>query len=302
MCEKAKRKSVIALTLMTLLMAGCGAGTEPEELQQELPYLRLTVQLDEGSEPRYLVNEFSEEAFTTVYIRDVGQVDIEINGETMQLEDALEQQRISVAEISVFARLDAQKGFCQETYETDKGLTNFIYNYGDYEVTVCNDVYETPAKGDYRIERIGITPTGFTGYGRYGYYRDPEDGWVIDREDWGLSFTCTEVTATSATIQCTQKGGQLIGQLLLDGYDMGKDEGMPDRLTDSSDLPAANVTLNMSGETTFTLDWTEEYGQLPSGSYWINLSIIDQFEKDQVHPLMQDYHDWQYYTVNIQIP
>lgn len=110
-----------------------------------------------------------------------------------------------------------------------------------------------------------------------------------------LSFSGT-------TIQCKQTGGQQIGQLSVDWYYLVNTDGV--ELTGNADAqaPECKAELNMGGETTLTLDWTEPYGQLPSGNYRLTLNIIDLFDPEQVHPLMQDFHDWQVYDIEFSIP
>ena len=323
---KNKKLRVIGIALGVCLAVGlsglCGyqigrnpggevAAPEPlveETLPESGPALKLSVVADDEAGRSVLLEENTENSFTRTAIREgFSQANIEVDGETMSLKEALESGRITQAEIGCLARLDAQNGYCQATRQTRNGLTHFTYQYPDFNLRVVYDVYVTPDGGEDLIDHILLYPVRSNEFlGAYTDFYDPVTWERTDLEDWGVCFTVDEATPTQATVTCQQAGGQQIGQLFVDWYYLvpivdGQGVGM-DRIDGVMESPRCEVPLNMGGETTFTLDWTEEYGPLPSGEYRVSLNVLDHFDESQVHPLMQDFHDWQIYDVMITVP
>ena len=58
----------------------------------------------------------------------------------------------------------------------------------------------------------------------------------------------------------------------------------------------------MNGETEIPIKWAEEFGSLPSGDYQILFYVLDIFDDASVHPLMEDYHIRQAYSIAFTIP
>lgn len=243
----------------------------------------------------------------------VSDVTIELSGETMSLEQAIRDGRISVAEILAYARLDSKNGFCEETYTSKNGLTSFLYCYPDFDVHIIYDVYETPDGQQHLIEDLSIYSTG-SHQNMHHYFVDEDSpyGYFIDREDWGLDFDAEEATSTGLTINCTQSGGQQIGELEVDYnyrlYSVAEDQtapvpGLQGTVNYTPEtLPSPIAKIRKDATTRFTIDWTEEYGALESGTYRINLSVKDIFSEAQVHPLMKNYYDSQSYWIEFTIP
>lgn len=272
--------------------------------QESGPALKLSVVEDPQAEYDTLLEENTESSFTKVSIRSgIAQANIELDGETLALADALESGRITQEEIAYLARLDARNEYCEQTHATRNGLTHFTYQYPTFNLRIVYDVYVTPDGGEDLINHITIYPVRDNEIlGPYVDFYDPITGERTDLEDWGLTFSLVTTSPTGATIACRQSGGQQIGQLSVDWYFLSNEAGFLTRLDESASSPTCSVNLNMDGDTTITLDWTDVYGQLPSGTYQLALNIIDHFEEADVHPLMQDYHDWQQYYFDFSIP
>ncbi len=254
-----------------------------------------------------LLEENTEYSFTKVSIRSgIAQANIELDGETLSLADALESGRITqeeIAYIAYLARLDARNGYCEQTHATQNGLTHFTYQYPTFNLRIVYDVYVTPDGGEDLINHVAIYPVRDNEIlGPYVDFYDPVTGERTDLEDWGLTFSLITTSPTGATIECRQTGGQQIGQLSVDWYFLSNEAGFLTRLDESASSPTLDTNLNRNGDTAITLDWTDVYGQLPSGTYQLTLNIVDHFEEADVHPLMQDYHDWQQYTIDFSIP
>lgn len=280
------------------------SSTAADAPQESGPALKLSVVEDPQAEYDTLLEENTESSFTKVSIRSgIAQANIELDGETLSLADALESGRITQEEIAYLARLDARNGYCEQTHATQNGLTHFTYQYPTFNLRIVYDVYVTPDGGEDLINHITIYPVRDNEIlGPYVDFYDPVTGERTDLEDWGLTFSLVTTSPTGATIECQQTGGQQIGQLSVDWYFLSNDAGFLTRLDESASSPTCGVNLNMNGDTTITLDWTDIYGQLPSGTYQLALNVIDHFEEADVHPLMQDYHDWQQYTIDFSIP
>lgn len=275
--------------------------TQPSEVGSAL---KISVVEDPEVGWTTLLSDNTSDSYVDVALHDgIAQANIEIGGETMPLGEALEKGLTTQEEIGYLARLDARNGFCQQTYATNNGLTHFTYQYPDFNLRVVYDVYVTPDGGADLINHIVIYPVRENEiFGPYVNFTDPATGQRTDLEDWGLTFDIQDVTPTGVTIQCKQTGGQQIGQLSIDWYYLFNTDGIELAGNADPQAPGCNVKLNMGGETTLTLDWTEPYGQLPSGNYRLTLNIIDHFDPEQVHPLMQDFHDWQVYDIEFSIP
>lgn len=312
-----KKQVFLPLLLMFALLTGCAsASVQPEasaigasssqtishvtQSAETRQKLCITAALNSDANTMFQSDELGESFSHSLHYYNVEDVQIQLGEESMPLEDALANQRITEEEIFRFARTDARNGFCQETVESSLGLSHFTYHYPTVNIRLVYDVYETPDGNQHLISHMAVygTDDSFI-LEPYTDFRDPETLLRLDSEDWGLSFTVTESTASSVTIVCQQSGGQQIGQLFVDWYDLrGSDPSLPD----SGESPSCSVPLTMGGTTTFTLDWTEDYGELSGGEYRLSLNIRDHFDESQVHSLMQDFHDWQVYDVKFTIP
>ena len=266
-------------------------------------HLRLSVSFDDDADyVEYTSDElggnFSEKL---IYNFNITSVTIDIDGQSMPLNEALRDGFITEEEIFCDARLDAREGFCEETYESLNGLTNFTFAYPDYNIRLLYDIYESPS-GEQRLISEMVVYEKDTGLAPCHLFVDDETGEIYDLEDWGLSFEITEVSPTGMTIRCTHSGGQQIGQLEATGYYLSSN-GLFLPLNDGSESspPMDNVVFKDDDVTEFTLDWAEPYGQLSSGEYRIMLYVHDVYDESQKHPLMRNFYDTQIYNLDFTI-
>ena len=266
-------------------------------------HLRLSVSFDDDADyVEYTSDElggnFSEKL---IYNFNITSVTIDIDGQSMPLNEALRDGFITEEEIFCDARLDAREGFCEETYESLNGLTNFTFAYPDYNIRLLYDIYESPS-GEQRLISEMVVYEKDTGLAPCHLFVDDETGEIYDLEDWGLSFEITEVSPTGMTIRCTHSGGQQIGQLEATGYYLSSNELFL-LLNDGSESspPMDNVVFKDDDVTEFTLDWAEPYGQLSSGEYRIMLYVHDVYDESQKHPLMRNFYDTQIYNLDFTI-
>lgn len=253
----------------------------------------------DGSTQLFHPAELTDELTQNMYYVGLSRVTVTVDGHAMALEDALHQGTITFAQLAADAQLDARNGFCEESATSYNGVSYFVYRYPELSVGLVNDVYATPDGQQHLIRKLSvyapdedITPPN--------HYYDSNWG-LLDLEDWGLTFSVEQVSATAITLRCTQSGGQQIGQLSVDWYSLRNEQGFLPNLSGTAESPSCEVALQMDGETQITLDWTEEYGSLPSGQYGLTLNIQDHYDPSQVHPLMQNFHDWQAYNLEFTI-
>lgn len=229
----------------------------------------------------------------------VTNVSIDVDGKTYHLENAIQDGVISLDEITAYARMDAQMGYCKEKTLTNHSLTYFIYRYPKFDLRFVYDIYKTPDGKEHLIKQLYICDNA---YNLETFYPD------IDREDWGLTFEVVDSTSTSLTVNCTQSGGQQIGELKADRYWIYAldNEGNLVDIEHSDIIHTTNQwqskpTLSRDTTTQFTIEWTDFFGELSKGNYALSLSIIDVFDKTAVHPLMEDFQGRLTYRIDFTI-
>ena len=295
-----------------LLLSACTGGsispettTAPQEPQADSgQMLKLSVHKDTENAQIFSVEELGGNFNRGLLYRRVKDVTIEVDGKKIPLETALAQGKITEEALWYYTQQDARNGFCQETWESRLGLSWVTFDYGDFSVVMAKDIYETPDGQQHLISSMKVHDPQNGKYSEpiYGSYYDEETYQRIDREDWGLTFTVSDPSPSGLSVQCRQSGGQQIGQLIIGWYIISNQDGFIPNLAGTGESPGLDHPVEMNGETTFTINWLEEYGELPSGKYQIDFSVLDEFEESQVHPLMRDYHDWQYYILEFTIP
>lgn len=311
-----KHQLISMLIALLLVLSGCvgtheetGTSTAPTEVQSVTQKLQFSVVPSEN--PGFtLISQEELGGATEAYLAyaDLSEVSILMDGKFTPLPETIREGGITVPELFAFARMDSKNGFCQETYESEHGLTHFTYTYPECQLLLAYDVYETPSGRQELIEEIYILASTDHERNASHFYVDNGSEWryFVDREDWGLDFTVSEVTPTQITLDVTQKGGQQIGELVMDGYSLYRQDETPDgnpgfigqSMADDEGLPIA-ILMNGSGQ--ITVDWSAAVGALDAGDYYIKLSIADLYDQEQVHPLMENYYDKQSYNIAFSI-
>ena len=308
--------SIIGLILAAAVLLGIGFAIGRNEIQasvpdatdatdaaedivhteDDVPALNLTVTRVGNTDsqifsPEEIGNNFNQ-GMSYCGVTDVS---ISLNSGDERLEDALKNGDITEEEIFFRARQDARDGRCQETFETQHGVTFYNYHYPDYDLWLVYDVFHSPNGKAYPVSQLIVFRTT-PDYHLHPScaFTDPETGAFVNREDWGLTFELSDITSHSATVTCTQSGGQQIGQLKIDGYYIAPEAG--------TDTPDCEVEIAMDGTCQFSVDWSETYGDLPSGTYRLYLWVYDIYDESQLHPLMDDFQDWQVLDVELIIP
>lgn len=310
--------SIIGLILAAVLLLGIGFAVGRNEVQtsvpdatdatdaaedivhteDDVPALNLTVTRVGNTDsqifsPEELGNNFNQ-GMSYCGVTDVS---ISLDSGDERLEDALKNGDITEEEIFFRARQDARDGRCQETFETQHGVTFYNYHYPDYDLWLVYDVFHSPNGKAYPVSQLIVFRTT-PDYHLHPScaFTDPETGAFVNREDWGLTFELSDITSHSATVTCTQSGGQQIGQLEVRCYTLHPDtKGI-------INPPKFETEIAMDGTCQFSVDWSETYGDLPSGTYRLYLWVYDIYDESQLHPLMDDFQDWQVLDVELIIP
>lgn len=307
--------SIIGLILAAAVLLGIGFAVGRNEIQasvpdatdaakdivhteDDVPALNLTVTRVGNTDsqifsPEEIGNNFNQ-GMSYCGVTDVS---ISLNSGDERLEDALKNGDITEEEIFFRARRDARDGRCQETFETQHGVTFYNYHYPDYDLWLVYDVFNSPNGKAYPVSQLIVFRTT-PDYHLHPScaFTDPETGAFVNREDWGLTFELSDVTSHSATVTCTQSGGQQIGQLEVRCYTLHPDtKGI-------INPPKFETEIAMDGTCQFSVDWSETYGDLPSGTYRLYLWVYDIYDESQLHPLMDDFQDWQVLDVELIIP
>lgn len=291
-------KNLCRLFFLSLVLAvifmGCSHPADSKSSDSNAPERRLLIFVELDEERKFttiksdeLGGNFSED----INYLGFSSVTIDIDGDTHPLEDAIRDGLITVEEIFAYARIDARNGICGEKYTSKNGLAYFTYSYPEFDIRLTYDVYETPDGKQHLINDLGIYQTGATPYSRY----EDENGDRIDMEDWGLEFSVIEATPTSITLQCTQSGGQHIGDLVTTNYEiLQKGIWAEPAYVDGVQAPfeyQEDVTIAQNTTSTYTFDWTGIYQPLEKSDYAFYLYIEDQYDESDFHPLMRNFVD-----------
>ena len=104
--------------------------TIPEENAEQSLRISATMDKNEG----FNVISLEQGNYQEISYLNLINVSIEIDGTTMQLEDALQEGFTSVDELIASARKDAANGLCGESSKSKNGLTEFKYHYPDFTI------------------------------------------------------------------------------------------------------------------------------------------------------------------------
>lgn len=308
--KKLVRLSLLML-VFALLLTGCVSPqtvphptAESAEAAEPVRHLTLSVQQDKEASQYFHPEELGGNFLYGMEYRRVKDVAITIEGEEIPLETALANGDITEEDIFYYARKDARDGVCKTEAKSLRGVSNFYFHYPEYSLKIIYDIHETPDGNQYLISQLYVYALRIFGEGFFHldpttHFFDPETRVYLDREDWGVTFEVQQATPTGMTVICTQSGGQQIGNLSIAFYCLSNASGAGRLNLEGTygDDSMEAISVNMEGMTTFSIDWTECYGSLPKGDYYLDLDIYDLFEPEQVPPLSADFHDWQGYSI-----
>ena len=309
-------KKAIGILLICLLVLSAfflgrslGSGETATEDGLSKRNLRLSATTDRN-EPDKVI-PLAQGNFPEAHYWSVKDVTVQLDGTRMPLEDALCEGLVTVDDVIASAREDAAVGRCKESSQSKNGLAVFRYHYPAFNLQSLYDIYETPDGWRHKITDFSV----------YGIGRDPgysigwdeETGDPIDYEDWGLTFTVTQLSASGVTLKCAQSGGQQFGRLNVAGLVLSRknpdtqdwERVEPLDASIGADIykayseitPKPEDDLAMGGTKELTYDLEAMFGQLTAGEYEISLKIVDCYDEADVPPLSRNFYDVQWYTV-----
>ena len=290
-------KKIIVILFIGLLLTGCaGQSQEPTAATAAVGQQRLLLSVvpEQGSSASFELPCAMENTYGEISFLDMKEVNLQLPSGEKPLEEALNSGEISLGEISAYAQLDAQNGVCQVSYSSENGLAQYVYTYPEYQLYLVNDLYERPNGTTVAMQQLCVAAPS-QGEREIDGFDVDEGGNSLDREDWGLTWTVLEATASGVKLQCSQQGGQQLGQLAVSGYWLE---------SENAERPkpiAQEIPLTMGGSAEVTLDWTEQLGALAPGAYRLHLTVDDLYAPAAVHPLMRNYCDVQGYELQFTV-
>lgn len=256
----------------------------------------------QSSHTSFSAEEMGENFTGKLSYYGVTNVTIDINGETIPLENALKNRQITSEELFHLARTDAANGFCTEFITSHLGLSRFFYSYPKFEVMLTYDVFETASGEQKLVNEVAVCS--------WNYHKKVEEDHMkstitspssIYREDWGLKFKVTNATPTQIEFTSIQSAGHQLGELHIISYTVQTKEGKP--INSNSDFSEFTpLVISSNSNSRHTITWSPQYSTLPSGTYELTLVIQDNYEVTQVHPLNKNFTDLQTYIINFEIP
>ena len=263
--------------------------------------IELSVTVDEEAGFREITEEELGGNFPGITYLNLSEVTVDIRGKAVPLEDAIRDGLVTVEQIIAQAKEDVRSRKCVLKYNTDLGLTEFIYCYRDqYDLKVRYDIFECSDGKQYLLNDFFVTAPGRAKNLSVGYvvYENGEYN-KLKYEDWGLEFSVVEVTPTGMTLSYNQEGGVMTGDLSLNWFHIYQDNNMVKEKAEQTSEPIP-IETNTTG-TELTLNWEDLCGELPAGDYTLYLYIYDNFIPSEVHPLIQNYCDNQYFPVDFSV-
>ena len=294
--------SIIGLTLAAVLLLGIGFAIGRNDEKKTV-----LVAPTQSTAPRLIISAVhADSEYTSEKIQQTNDgtsdldfcciglpdVTIDLGGNVMDLGNALREGKTSLSEISFLAQSDSQSGFCTEGWKSKNGLAEFRYSYPDFDLWIVDDIYETPDGLQHLIRGITLCQPGSD----VAFLHNE-----LDQEDWGIEFSVAEASQTEITLNYTQSGGQVLGQLMTYGYAISRLNPMEGiALLDNAPLQEQKP-ISMNGQGTLCLDIETYFGALPAGQYGMYLYLQDAYNEEDVPPLTRNYHDVQCYWIEFTV-
>ena len=294
--------SIIGLILAAVLLLGIGFAIGRNDEKKTV-----LVAPTESTAPRLIISAVhADSEYTSEKIQQTNDgtsdldfccigltdVTIDLGGNVMDLGNALREGKTSLSEISFLAQSDSQSGFCTEGWKSKNGLAEFRYSYPDFDLWIVDDIYETPDGLQHLIRGITLCQPGSD----VAFLHNE-----LDQEDWGIEFSVAEASQTEITLNYTQSGGQVLGQLMTYGYAISRLNPMESiALLDNAPLQE-QMPISMDAKGSLTLDIETYFGTLPAGQYGMYLYLQDTYSEEDIPPLTRNFHDTQCYWIEFTV-
>lgn len=278
---------------------------EAVSLSQTGPVQKLNISVVPNDSPHSILippEELGNQMDTELSYHGVKDVTIQLSDQSVPLEEAIRDGRITPEEIIAYAKIDARNGFCRETLESKLGLTQAFYRYRGFLIRAVQDVFEMPDGTQHPVFSLSIHRTKPNYHMVGSLYEIDENGSLkyLGWEDWGLTFEIEALEGSVITVKCTQSGGDHFGSLQVESYDLVLCEENDVRMLQPENrLQFKPIALPSESSGSFTLDFSEQYSDIPAGNYYILLHVQDIF--GETHKFMKDYATIQGYKVYFSI-
>lgn len=303
----------LCLTVVVItVLIGIG-GCWPNTGQSNIPNcserrLLISAVEDHSADYSIIATGIADEKFKgDISINNLRDITISIDGTAIELDNAIRKGYITPEEIVAYASIDAREGICNLETDSENGLAKFVYCYPEFDLSVIHDIYETPDGQKHLINSLSFfEPNGHRNSNHTYIDETSKYLYPIDREDWGIRFEISSVSATGMTVLCEQSGGQHFGILSCEHYiiissDTGELVSCQNQETSEEGIDLC-ISLQNNESTSFSIDWTSNFGDLPSGVYNLVLFITDKYDNAKIHPLSKNFYDSQIYHIEFSIP
>lgn len=304
-------KRILLLCVAVLCLTGC---KKEDVSEAPAPTITTSVSSEFQDGQRLLLkvtpgNQFGGYDITTnsagskPHVCNVSEVLIFLDGQYIDLGQAVEKQMITVEELDAYAKLDSKTGICRMEYASLNGFTLYVYHYDGFDIASYYDVFESPDGSMKHHQRFTISAGN--------QFTDVSDSSIHYpypvREDWGVSFDVLEAAQDHLTLRITQSGGQHFGTLSIGaGFELFKNnESSQEELYFSTlglYVMKDDSLITNNGTTELVIPWPEACGNLSSGEYTFRLRLEDNFDPINIHPFTRDYTNHQYYEIEFIIP
>lgn len=280
---------VVFLAALSVALGGC---YRSETKKEQTDSVSFSITVEEGAEDAeqalgvYEPEERADGQYQAydIFYKGVTSVTLTDSEQNIDLREAVQSGVVTIPQLIAGAEEDAEQGNCAVYTECGTGqLTLIDYAYPNYTMGVMNDTYISP-KGEERSYKYVIFGPAGTEFGTPTPVKT-DDGVVvrIDQEDWGITLTAQQVTASGMILHCAQSGKRLDGDLYLgdvlyifrktdDGWEM---LDIPRDYPSSSceEVVAANKRIPEGEEMEYAVSWDPYYSLSEKGIYnvWVDI-------------------------------
>ena len=268
-----------------LLVAGCGS-------TKAAPELKLSVENNRESYLYFPGSVLGKNLNPGMDYQYVGNVQIQVGRESLPLEKAIRDGKVTIQQMYAQACKDGEEQICTLTRLSQNGVTNNLFRYPDFQINIVDDLLEYDGR-DIPVAYLAVSSSEQT--------PNTIDGWDSQRksprvkEDWGLSFEAA-FSDGSLSVTVHQSGGMQQGMLtvenaaIIDQYPFAlSDQDGNVRLTQLEGAP-----LTMDGESRMEINLAEFLGQEPEkGTYTLRICIEDHALSEQT----PKHQSSQYYSI-----
>lgn len=276
--------AVLCLALL-LLAAGCGS----TELK---PEWKLSVEENREAYLYYPGSVLGGKLNPGMDYQYAQNVQLQIGRESVPLEEAIRDGKITIQQLYAQACKDGEEGICTLTRLSQNGVTNNVFRYPKFQINIVDDLLEHDGQ-DIPVAYLAVSSADQT--------PNIIDGWDAQRksprvkEDWGLTFDAA-FSDGCLSVVVHQTGGMQQGTLTVENAVIIDQD--PFALSDQEGnvrlMQLEGTALTMGGETNLEINLSEFLGQEPEkGTYTLRMCIEDSVSPGQT----PKHQSSQYYSI-----